>query len=142
MSFDYLKAAIHLIYQEAWNWGNVEVLDKYYASTYVRHKPPFPDIVGPAAAKKFIADSRASYPDQYVTLHEVIVEGNRVVSRWTFKGTQVGESPTTHVAGTGKPITFSGCNITHWEHGQIVEEWEYSDWLILLNQFGVIAPFW
>ena len=142
MSFDYLKAATHLIYHEAWNWGNLEVLDKYYAPGYVRHKPPFPDIVGLNAAKQFIADSRRSYPDQNVTIHEVIVDGSRVVSHWTFKGTQVGESPTTHVAGTGKQIAFSGCNIAHWEHGQIVEEWEYSDWLILLNQFGVISSFW
>ena len=120
----------------------MDIFDKYYTSGYVRHKPPFPDIDGLAAAKKFVAESRKSYPDQYVTIHEVIVEGNKVVSRWTFEGTQLGESPTTHVSGTGKKIAFNGCNVAHWENGKIVEEWEHSDWLILLHQFGVVQAFW
>ena len=139
---DELKTAIRQIIEEGWNRGNLEIMDKYYATYYVRHKPPFPDIKGPAEAKKFVADSRQSYPDQEVTIHELIADGNRVVSRWTFKGTQLGESPTTHVSGTGKQVVFSGCNITHWENSKIVEEWEYSDWLILLHQFGAIRSFW
>ena len=142
MTPEQLKAAMREIIEEGWNRGNLDVMDKYYALYYVRHKPPFADINGPAAAKKFVADSRSSYPDQRVTIHELVAEGNRVVSRWTFKGTQVGESPTTHVSGTGKRVTFSGCNIAHWENGKLVEEWEYSDWLILLNQFGAIPSFW
>lgn len=142
MSAEQLKAAIREIIDEAWNRGNLEVMDRHYAPGYVRHKPPFPDIKGVAEARKFVADSRASYPDQHVTIHEMIAEGNKVVSRWTFEGTQIGESPTTHVGGTGKKVTFSGCNVTHWENGKIVEEWEFSDWLILLNQFGAIPSFW
>ncbi|RME73802.1 MAG: ester cyclase [Chloroflexi bacterium] len=138
MSPEQLKLNVRRIIEEAWNQGKFEVMDELYASNYVRHKPPFPDIVGKAEAKKFVSDSRASYPDQHVTIHEQIAEGNKVVTRWTFKGTQTGVSPTTGLPPTGKFITFSGCNVTHWENGQIVEEWEYSDWLVLLQQFGVV----
>jgi predicted ester cyclase len=140
MSTDELKAVTRQIVEEAWNRGNLTIFDKYYTPGYVRHKPPFPDIDGLQAAKQFIADSRSSYPDLHVTVHEVIAEGNKVVSRWTFEGTQVGQSPTTGVSATGKKIAFSGCNVAHWENDKIVEEWEYSDWLVLLQQFGVVPP--
>ena len=138
MSIEEQKAAVRRVVEEAWNEGKMRIMDEVYAPTYVRHKPPFPDITGPEAAKQFVIDSRKSYPDQWVTIHEVIGEGNTVVSRWTFRGTQKGVSPTTGDAATGKFVTFSGCNVAHWENGRIVEEWEYSDWLVLLQQFGVV----
>jgi predicted ester cyclase len=138
MLVDELKTNTRRIVDEAWNRGNVDVLDKIYASSYVRHKPPFPDIDGLEAAKQFILDSRSSYPDVQITLHEVIVAENRAVSRWTFQGTQKGQSPTTGVSPTGKQVIFTGCNVAHWANGQIVEEWEYSDWLVLLQQLGIV----
>ena len=76
--------------------------------------------------------------DDVITLHEVIVAENRAVTRWTFQGTQIGQSPTTGASPTGKQVTFTGCNVAHWKNGQIVEEWEYSDWLVLLQQLGVV----
>jgi predicted ester cyclase len=138
MSVEKLKATTYQIVEEVWNQGKVSVLDEIYAPNYVRHKPPFPDINGLEAAKQFIRDSRTSYPDVYVTLDEVIVAENRAVTRWTFQGTQKGQSPTTGVSPTGKQVTFTGCNVAHWANGQIVEEWEYSDWLVFLQQLGVV----
>ena len=140
MSLEKIEAATRQIVDEAWNLGNVSVLDRIYAAGYVRHKPPFPDIDGLEAAKRFILDSRISYPDVHITLQEIIVAENRAISRWIFEGTQQGQSPTTGVSPTGKEVTFTGCNVAHWDSGQIVEEWEYSDWLVLLQQLGVVPP--
>jgi hypothetical protein len=33
-----------------------------------------------------------------------------------------------------------GCNVSHWTDGKVTEEWEYSDYLGLLMQLGVIPP--
>jgi steroid delta-isomerase-like uncharacterized protein len=139
MNIQQRKTNTRRIIEDAWNEGILRIMDEFYAPDYVRHKPPFPNITGREAAKKFVAQSRLSYPDQHVTIHEVVGEGNVVVTRWTFKGTQTGTSPTTGVAATGKLVEFSGCNVAHWRNGFIVEEWEYSDWLVLLQQFGVIT---
>ncbi len=91
-------------------------------------------------AKQFIAASRNSYPDLQVTVDEIIVEANTVVTRWTFQGTQKGESPSTGASPTGKKITFSGCTVGHFMDDKIVEEWEYGDYLGLSQQLGIVPP--
>ena len=134
------KATIRRVVEGAYNKGNLDALDELYAADFVVHKPPFPDIEGLEAFKQFIADTRISYPDVQLTLDEIIVEGDRTAARWTFRGTQTGQSPTTSAPPTGKQVTFTGCSVTHLVEGKTVEEYQNADWLSLLQQLGVIPP--
>ena len=61
---DELKTKIKRAWEEAFNQGKMEGLDELVAPNWVRHKPPFPDIVGLDALKKYITDCRTSYPDE------------------------------------------------------------------------------
>ncbi len=140
MSTEELKATIRRVNDEAWNKGNLDALDELCDADFVRHKPPFPDIEGLEAGKQFVADCRISYPDLQLTLDEIIVEGDASAIRWTYRGTQTGQSPTTGAPPTGKQVAFTGCNILHWVEGKIVEEWENGDYLSLLQQLGVVPP--
>ena len=38
-----LKAKIRRVIEDAWNNGNVDVLDELYDTNFVRHRPPFGD---------------------------------------------------------------------------------------------------
>jgi len=51
-----------------------------------------------------------------------------------------GQSPTLPIPPTGVEVTLVGCNVSHWANGKIIEEWEFSDYLGLLTQLGVIPP--
>ena len=133
-----LKAKVKKIWEEAFNQGNVDGLDEITAPNYVRHKPPFPDLVGLEAYKSFIADCRISYPDVRLTVDKVIVEGDWSATLWTYEGTQSGVSPTTGAAPSNKHVKFRGCNMARWEGGKAVEEWELGDYLGLLQQLGVV----
>lgn len=138
MSIEAVRAKSLLIIEEVWNKGNVTIFEDIFAPNLIRHHTPYPDMDF-AAYKQHILDTRAAYPDVKITLDEpAIIEGNRIASRWTFRGTQTGQSPTTGAAPTNKQVTFTGCTVDHWVDDKIVERWDYIDWLGLLQQLGLV----
>lgn len=68
----------------------------------------------------------------------MIGEGDKVVSRWTGGGKQMGEFM--GVPPSGKQVKITGIIISRIVNDQIVEEWETSDQLGLLQLLGVIPP--
>ncbi len=133
-----LETKIRRLTDECWNQGNLDALDALYSADIVRHKPPYPALFGLAAVKRFTAETRKSYPDIHLTIDEAAIAENITTVRWTFQGMLAGQSPTTGVPGIGQHVAFTGCTISHWLDGKIVEEWEHADYLGLLQQLGVL----
>ncbi len=123
---------------DAWNTGNLDMLDEVFALDSTYHVPPFPDLVGIEAHKQFITEARLSYPDFHLMLHEIIAEGNVTVMRWTWHGTFSGPSSMIPIPPTNRHGAAEGVHVVHWEQGKAVEAWHIGDWLGLLQQFGVI----
>ena len=67
---------------------------------------------------------------------DVFAEGDRVVVRFTAKGTHKGDLM--GVAPSGKPIVVTGISIVRIAGGKIVEEWESFDQLGMMQQIGAI----
>ena len=124
----------------AWTTGNLDLLDEAYAADIVYHMPPFPDLVGTAAQKQFMAMFRTAFPDFQVTIDEDIVEGNRSTHRWHCQATYRGQSPMLPVPPTGKQTTATGSLIMHWKDGRVTEAWHFGDWLGWLQGAGVLPP--
>jgi predicted ester cyclase/heme-degrading monooxygenase HmoA len=121
--------------EEAWNKGNLSALDGLFSEDYVYHNIPFPDMNGLDAYKQFITQNRTGYPDIKITLEDVIVEGDQVVARGTYQGTQQGLSPTMGIS-TGKQVDFKWCTVSRLENGKYAETWAYVDYLGLRQQVG------
>ena len=137
-----LKTKIKRTWEEAFNQGKMDGLDELVAPNCVRHKPPFPDIVGLDALKKFITDCRTSYTDCHLTIDKVIIEGDWTASLYTYEGTQSGVSPTTGAPPSNKHVKYTGCTMNRCEGGKSVEDWEHGDYLGLLQQLGVVPKSW
>ncbi len=135
-----LRAKARRYIDETWNKGNLDPLSELCAANYVRHHPPYPDIVGLEAFKQYMADVFASYPDFHVDIEEIIAEGDAAVIRGTWGGTQTGTSPSTGAPGSGKKVKVPLCIVIHWVNGQLVEEWEFSDWLSFFQQLDYTPP--
>ncbi len=131
-----LREIVLRVVEEAWNQGKMEVLDEQFATEYVYHRSPFPDVEGLEAYKQYIADTRNSYPDFKLTIEEMIIKGDIAVVRGTFSGTNTGESPTLGIPATGKQVTFNWCSVSHRMNGKATEEWNYVDWLGFMQQLG------
>ena len=140
MSTEELKTDFKRILDEAWLEGNLDALDEIYAADFVYHNAPFPDIEGLEASKQDIAGSRSAFSDLQWTADEMIVEGDTLVTRYTMRMTHTGQSPRIPIPPTGKQVTYVGCLVSHFAEGKIVEEWNYGDYLGLLQRLGVIPP--
>ena len=111
-------------------------LEELYTPDYVYHGPGVFGDMDLAAMKQMMPAFFTAFPDQYTTLEDLIAEGDKVVSRYTFRGTHQGEFM--GMPPTGKVVTYTGIAITRFAGGKPVEDWESFDALGLLQQLGAI----
>jgi steroid delta-isomerase-like uncharacterized protein len=123
--------------EEAFNEGNLSVVDEIFASDYVQHDPANPEeISGPEGAKGFVQMYRSAFPDIHITVEDQIAEGDAVVTRWTGRGTHQGEL--FGIPPSGNQVETSGITIYHFSGGKGVESWSNYDALGLMQQIGAI----
>ena len=125
-------------YREAHNANNLALLDEIVATDIKSHTsiPGFPP--GLEGGKKAHQMFLAAFPDGHVTTEDVITEGDKVVERFSFKGTNTGSFM--GAPATGKKVTSSGMSVFRIANGKIVEHWGNRDDLGMLQQLGVIIP--
>jgi steroid delta-isomerase-like uncharacterized protein len=116
---------------------NLDILDEVYATDLVWHEPD-QDIRGLDEASQFVSMYKTAFPDLSATVEDVIAEGDKVVTRYTVRGTHQGEIEE-FGPPTGRQIELQGITIHRIEDGKIVEEWERYDNLSVLQQLG-LAP--
>jgi steroid delta-isomerase-like uncharacterized protein len=129
------RAIIRRGVEEGWNKGNADIFDEIVASEVVHHNWR---TRGLEAFKQAILADMTAFPDLQMTIEDMIAEGDKVVVRYTFRGTQQGE--TLGIPPTGKHVTVPGIFVCRCENGKIVEEWDIWDELGLLRQLGAISP--
>jgi len=118
--------------------GDMTAVDEIIAPEFVRHDlAGGTEAHGPDGVKRLIAALRSAFPDIQTTVDDVISGGDRVVVRFTARGTQSG--PFMGIAPTGREATWTGINIYRVADGQIQETWQLADGLGLLRQLGA-AP--
>lgn len=131
-----IKAIIRRVFGEIYNQGHLDVADEVFAAEYIWHNVSGPDVHGSEGMKRHVAMVRNAFPDIHVTTEDMIAEGDRVASRWTIVGTHKGEF--VGIPPTGVQVMFTGILISRISNGKIVEDWENSDVLGMLQQLGVI----
>src|SRR5918999_3118439 len=115
---------------EIFNSGDVDLFDEIVTPDFVNHDPSAaPGVEG---AKQQTLLYRSAFPDLEVRVEDQIAEGDRVVSRWSARGTHRGDL--LGIAPTGKQTTATGITIDRLEGGKIVESWTNWDTLGLLQQ--------
>jgi predicted ester cyclase len=93
-------------------------------------------IRGPAGVKANVEKYLTGFSNARVTVDDQVVEGNKVATRWTGKGTHDGEIA--GVAPTGKEVTITGLTISTVENGKLVEDRTVWDTLGMLVQLGAV----
>ena len=134
MSTEENKALDRRFAEEVWNRGNLAVVDELMSADFDGHDPTMP--AGREGFKQFVLMYRSAFPDIHITIEDQIAEGDKVVSRWTARGTHQGELM--GIPPTGKQATVTGINIERFANGKFIEEWSNFDALGLLQQLGVV----
>src|ERR1700724_374530 len=106
MSAEQNKMNIQRWVEGTWNNGNLALADEVYSADYIVHDPAGP-IQGLEALKQFVTMFRTGFPDSHVTIEDMIAEGDKVVWRYTLRGTHKGDFM--GIAPSGESITLTGC---------------------------------
>ena len=135
MSAENIATARRLI-DEAFNQGNLDVIDEVSADNFVDHDQLMGD-QDREAAKQSIAGYREAFPDIHITIEDIFAADDKVVYRWTGQGTfeneMMGLQPTHE---QGDPV--KGITIDRFEGGKVVESWTQWDTLTFMRDIGAI----
>jgi len=126
---------------DIWNHTNDAnaVIDEIVAENFVSHSAPQGLPPGREGVKIWAAMFRKAFSDIWSRAEDVIVEGDKVVERFTSGGTHDGEF--FGMPPTGKRGQITGINIFRIENGKVAEHWGNSDDLGLMMQLGAVpAP--
>lgn len=124
--------------EEIWNNGNLDLVDKIFATNFVNHNPNRPEVGNLSSYKQYVANVRDAFPDFNITIEDIVAEGDKVAIRYIWSGTHKGELM--GLPPTGKQVKVTGMQIFRIASGKVVENWWNSDYLGLMQQLGVIPP--
>ncbi|MBI3362976.1 MAG: ester cyclase [Chloroflexi bacterium] len=134
------KAISRRFIEDGFNKGNMAAIDEIVAPGHTNSGPgSLPGLPpGPEGSKQIISVYRNAFPDLQLTVDDVIAEGDKVVTRWTGRGTHKGELA--GIPPTGKTAVTTGMGVDRIVNGKIVESWGIFDQLGMLTQLGVVPP--
>ncbi len=135
------KAILARFFQDVWTEGDVDAIDGYLAPRYtIHHDPGDPwdgqtlDIAG---FKERVRQSRAPFPDQCFTIHDLIAEQDKVVATWCWTRTHMEDIP--GFPASGKRIAMSGMTVYYFEGDRIAGHWQMTDRLGVYQQLSRYA---
>ena len=136
MSIEENKALTNRVWQEVWHQGNLSQVDELFTQDFVRHDPGGRVLHGTSQNRQFIDSLRTAFPDVHYTVDDQIAEGDKVVVRYRFQGTHLGEFQ--GMPPTKKQVAYTGILIYRISDGKIAEQWTEFDLPGFLQQLGVI----
>jgi steroid delta-isomerase-like uncharacterized protein len=132
------KALVRRVYEEGLNQGNLAILDELLADDLADHSLFPGQATGRESFTRRFTLVRTAFPDVTMTVEDAMAEGDKVICRWTLRGTHTG--PFASLPATGRSVQISGINITRIAGGRIEEHWASFDHLGLLQQLGAFQP--
>jgi steroid delta-isomerase-like uncharacterized protein len=127
---------VQRFFDEVCNGRKLDVANDLFSASHAYHDPQAPTGPGPEGMRQVVATCQRAFPDARWTVHESVVAGDVVVTRWTGTGTHKGEL--LGVPPTGKSVKVDGLWMHRIAGGRIVESWNAWDTLGMLQQLGVV----
>jgi len=121
---------------ELYGKGDFEAFKELYAPEFVYYSPSAtPKPVSIEEAIEFGKIILKAFPDGSWTIEGIFASGDRVVTRWIYKGTH--EREFMGIPPTGNKVEFGGITIARIKDGKIVESREDYDSLGFMQQLGM-----
>jgi len=137
MAAEQNKALIVRFVEELFNRGNMDIVGEIFAPDFIEHEQLPPGIpIGREGVKVMTTMLRNAFPDFKATIDDILAEGDKVVVRMTWSGTQKGEFM--GVPAAGKRVSFGVIDIIRITNGKLVEHWGQMDSMSLMQQLGAI----
>jgi predicted ester cyclase len=119
-------------YHQVWSNGNVEELDKIIAPNFTSHFIGGFEYQGIDGAKNSVLETKKAFPDWKEDIVDIIVQDDKVVTRYHSTGTQLGNWD--GIDSTGNKVDIYEASIYRLKDGKIVEQWGFWDEINLKKQ--------
>jgi steroid delta-isomerase-like uncharacterized protein len=130
------KKVIAAFVKEVINQGRLQRADDLVALDFVELDPLPGQQQGREGLKDVIGGMRAAFPDIHWVMEEMVAEGDKVVSRFTWTGTH--RATFLGIPSTGRRVTVKGVVIDRLADGKMAESRMLMDALGMMQQLGVI----
>lgn len=126
-------------FREAFEAGDIDGAMAVFAPDAVVHMASAPEPLTMEGFKQLGQVLLSAFTGGASTIEDMIADGDKVVSRLTFRGTHTGDLM--GIPPTGKSVMISEIIIDRVADGQIVESWRLFDQMAMMQQMGLIpAP--
>jgi predicted ester cyclase len=125
MSSEANKAVVRRYIDEVINGGDLSLIDTFFVPARC------------AEVRAFLTGNidGGVFPDGREEIQDIVAEGDKVIARWIFRGTQ--QKTFFGIPPTGKKIEITGYGTYYFEQGLITWDTIVFDWLDALEQLGV-----
>lgn len=130
------KAVIRRFVEEVQNKQDWDAYDELNAPDFVNLSAPPDAPTDREAGKAVLQAFAAAYPDAVFTIDEMYAEGDAVITKKTFTGTNEGDFM--GVPATGRRVSLQYVDIMRVRDGRVIEHWNVIDQLSWMTQLGLI----
>ena len=136
MPTDDVADLVTRFYTTVHNDHDLTVLDRAFDPKVVAHWSGLPELHGADELRAAITADLEAFPDQELTLEELVVNGGVAASRWTFRGTHT--SDFYGIPATGRTVTSTVVAFDRIRDGVLVENWTVFDNYEVMRQLGIV----
>ncbi len=107
-----MKSVTEQFFGAIFSQGQLALIEQIASPDHTLHHPAGPTIQGQEGLRQFVTMYRAAFPDLRFTIEDQLVEGDKIATRWTARGTHRGALQ--GIPPTGKAVNVTGITITGW----------------------------
>ena len=122
------KAIIRKLYEEILNTGKLELLNQVVADDYIAPR----GLKGPEGFAEAVRPVILAFPDIKWTIEDLIAEGDEVMVRWSWTGTNRGSFD--GFTPTNKVVNHHAIQIFQLSGNKIIKAWMQSDRLGFMSK--------
>jgi predicted ester cyclase len=122
--------------ENVFNKRQPSVADRYVAVDFIEHNPNLPQ--GLAGKKQFVASVLAGFSDYHGEIQDIVAEGDKLVARVLWTGTQDGQF--IGLPPSGNKLGFSTADFFRVDQGKLAEHWDVVDSLPRAVALGLVPP--
>jgi len=121
-------------FEDLYTKRKLDIVDQHYDASYKGHETMAPNM-DRDQFRKNAQMYLAAFPDLVCKVDEVAAAGDKVLLRWTARGTHKG--PLFGASPSGKPFNIQGITVYTFRNSKIAEEWTQWDALGMIRQLGI-----
>ena len=131
------ESIIQCYFNDIWNSGQFDLVEKIISPDYVNHgNESYTQVTDRDFLKSVIQEMRRGFPDLRFTIDDLIIDKTKVAVRCHMKGTHTGSL--FGIQPTGKEVIIHQIQIERIQDGMMIEHWRQSTDVKVIHELAKV----